>query len=127
MKGRFRIFRIGKRGTTMRNNALFALALIASAATVAPTVALAFEPETVSSIVRTADLDLSNDAGQRELDRRIVQAAREVCGEPSDVDLEGKNAVRHCREQTVATAAVQREQLLAAARAGTPILVASAR
>ena len=111
----------------MRNTALFALAIIASAATITPTVAQAFEPETVTSIVRTADLDLSNDTGQRELDRRIVQAAREVCGDPSDVDLEGKNAVRHCREQTIAQAAAQREQLLAAARVGSPILVASAR
>ena len=111
----------------MRNTALFALALIASAATVTPTVAAAVEAETVTSIVRTADLDLSNDAGQRELDRRIVQAAREVCGDPSDVDLEGKNAIRHCRADTIAQASSQREQLLAAAKSGTPILVASAR
>ena len=127
MNSRFRIFRIGKRGTTMRNTALFALALIASAATVTPTVAQAFEPETVTSIVRTADLDLSNDAGQRELDRRIVQAAREVCGDPSNVDLEGKNAVRQCRADTIAAASSQREQLLAAAQSGTPIRVASVR
>ena len=111
----------------MRNTALFALALMASAATVTPTVASAFEPETVTSIVRTADLDLSNEAGQRELDRRIVQAAREVCGEPSDVDLEGKNVVRQCRADTIAQASSQREQLLAAAKSGTPIRVASAR
>jgi UrcA family protein len=111
----------------MKNTALFTLALIASAATVTPTVAQAFEPVTVTSIVRTADLDLSNSDGQRELDRRIVQAAREVCGAASDVDLEGKNAVRQCRADTIAQAASQREQVLAAAKAGAPILVASAR
>ena len=111
----------------MRNTALFALALIASAATVTPTVAAAVEAETVTSIVRTADLDLSKDSGQQELDRRIVQAAREVCGDPSDVDLEGKNAVRQCRSDTIAQASSQREQLLAAAKSGTPIVVASAR
>jgi UrcA family protein len=111
----------------MRNTALFALALIASAITVTPTVAQAFEPVTVTSIVRTADLDLSNDSGQRELDRRIVRAAREVCGEASNVDLEGGNAVRQCREDTIALATSQREQLLAAARTGSPIVVASAR
>ena len=111
----------------MRNTALFALAIIASAATITPTVAQAFEPVTVSSIVRTADLDLSSSNGQRELDRRIVQAAREVCGEASDFDLEGKNAARHCVADTVAAATSQREQLLAAARSGSPILVASAR
>ena len=111
----------------MRNISLFALTLIASAATVTPTVAQAFEPVTVTSIVRTADLDLSSPAGQQELDRRIAFAVREVCGTASDVDLEGKNAVRHCREQTIAQAAVEREQMLAAAKSGTPILVASTR
>lgn len=111
----------------MRNTALFALALIASATTITPTVAQAFEPVTVTSIVRTADLDLSSPAGQQELDRRIVEAAREVCGTASDVDLEGKNAVRDCRQQTIAQASAQREQLLAAAKNGSPILVASAR
>ena len=111
----------------MRNTALFVAALIASATTITPTVAQAFEPVTVSSIVKTADLDLSSANGQQELDRRIVQAAREVCGEASNVDLEGKNAVRECRAETIAAAASQREQLLAAARSGSPILVASAR
>ena len=111
----------------MRKTALFALALIASAATLTPTASQAFEPVTATSIVRTADLDLSSDAGQRELDRRIVQAARDVCGEASNVDLEGKNEVRQCREETIAEAASQREQLLAAARSGSPIVVASAR
>lgn len=111
----------------MRNISLFALALIASAATVTPTVAQALEPETVSSIVRTADLDLSSASGQSELDRRIVQAARDVCGDASNVDLEGRNATRNCVANTVAAATSQREQLLAAAKTGAPILVASAR
>jgi UrcA family protein len=111
----------------MRTISLFALALIASAATITPIVAAAAEPVAATSIVRTADLDLTSPVGQQELDRRIALAAREVCGTASDVDLEGKNAVRHCREQTIAEAAAQREQLLASARAGTPILVASGR
>jgi UrcA family protein len=109
----------------MRTISLFALAIAASAATITPTVAA--EPETVSSVVRTIDLDLSSPFGQQELDKRIAVAAREVCGSASDADLEGKNAVRHCREETIAQAESQREQLLAAARAGMPILVASAR
>ncbi len=111
----------------MRNTAFFALALIASAATVTPTIANAFEPVTATSIVHTADLDLSSATGQQELDLRIAKAARDVCGSASDVDLEGKNAIRHCREETVAKAAAQREQLLAVAKSGSPILVASAR
>lgn len=111
----------------MRNIALFALALIASAATIAPTASQAFEPAAVTSVVQTADLNLATGSGQRELDRRIVRAAREVCGIASDSDLAGKNDVRQCRVETIAAAASQREQLLAAAKAGSPILVASAR
>lgn len=111
----------------MRNTALFALALIASAATIAPTVAQAYEPGAITSIIRTADLDLSKADGRLELQRRIVRAAYEVCGTASDVDLEGKNAVRQCREDTISQAGVQREKLFAAARAGRPIVVASAR
>jgi UrcA family protein len=110
----------------MRTIALITLAAIASAAVISPTAASA-EPVTATSIVQTADLNLSSNVGQRELDLRIAQAAREVCGTASDVDLEGKNAVRHCREQTIAQASSQREQLVAAAKSGTPILVASAR
>lgn len=104
---------------------MLAMAAIASAATIAPTVAA--EPVTVTSIVRTADLDLASPVGQRELDKRIAKAAREVCGSASIVDLEGSNDVRACRKATIAEAAAQREQLLAAARSGPPILVASAR
>ncbi len=107
----------------MKTIRLFALSAIASAATLTPT--LAAEPASVTSIVRTADLDLSSPAGQQQLDSRIARAAREVCGEASSADVEGKNAVRACRKQTIALAASQREQLLAAARANTPILVAS--
>jgi UrcA family protein len=110
----------------MKKVTLFALALTASA-TLAPAAADAFEPVTVSSTVKTADLDLSSADGQRELDHRIVQAAREVCGGASNTDLEGKNAARHCVTDTIAAATAQREQLLAAARTGVPIRVASAR
>lgn len=111
----------------MRKTALFALALIATATTVTPTVAQASDPATVSSIVQTADLDLASSDGRRELDRRIARAARDVCGVASDADLAGKNAVHECRTDTLAQVASQREQLLAAARTGAPIQIALAR
>ena len=98
----------------MTKTALFALSLIASAMTAAPAVA------------QTADLDLSTAEGQRKLDHRITRAAYDVCGEASDADLVGKNAVRQCRADTIAAAASQRQQLLAG-RSGAPIRVASAR
>ena len=109
----------------MKTTILFALAI--AAANFTPSAAAALEPATATSIVPTADLDLASLTGQRELDRRIVHAAREVCGEPSNIDLQGMNAARRCRAATIAAAVSQREQLLAAARSGSPILVASAR
>ena len=106
---------------------IIAASALATAALIKAVPALA-EPAPIEvSIVHTADLDLSSPAGQQKLDQRIAQAAREVCGTASPTDLEGYKGVRHCREQTVAAAVAQREQLLASVRAGTPIRVAAAR
>lgn len=104
----------------MTKLSLIALALISTAA--APAAA---QPATAVSIVQTADLDLSSVAGREALDRRIARAAIEVCGSASDVDLEGKNAVRHCREEVIAKASTQREQLLAAVDRGAVIAIAA--
>jgi UrcA family protein len=111
----------------MRTIALSVLALIFSVAAATPSAADALEPVVVTSVVDTADLDLSSANGQRQLDLRIIQAAREVCGGVSDADLRGKNAARQCVASTIAAAASKREHLLAAARAGQPIRVASTR
>lgn len=77
------------------------------------------------SIVRTADLNLATDAGRRALDIRLSQAAREVCGTASDVDLEGKNTVRACRDTVLADARARGEQL--AARGGSDAIILAAR
>lgn len=81
--------------------------------------------ETRISYVQTADLDLSSKDGQRTLDLRISQAAREVCGTPSDADLVGKNKARDCRHDVIARAAGERDALLAAAGRGATIAIAS--
>ena len=78
------------------------------------------------SLVRTADLDLASRNGQRQLDQRLANAAREVCGTASDVDIEGKNAVRKCRVDALAQAKSQREAL-AVAEPGAFIAVTAAR
>ena len=63
--------------------------LIAAAALKAvPALAEPVQPQNVS-VVQTADLDLSSEAGRRELNQRFVIAAYEVCGEASDIDLAG--------------------------------------
>ena len=90
--------------------------------------ALAQEPAAMNvSLVRTADLDLGSSDGQRRLDQRLASAAREVCGTASDVDLEGKNQVRKCRDATLAKAISQRDAVLAAVARGTTIAVTASR
>ena len=98
--------------------------LIASllAFTAAPV--LAEPPAPVSSAVQIADLDLSTEAGQRKLDRRLSIAAREVCGTASPADLEGQNDVNRCFKDTLARLADERDQRVAAA-SDRPIEVAA--
>jgi UrcA family protein len=100
------------------------IAFAASAALIKGAPALAEQtPSEVSvSIVHTADLDLSTDAGRRALDVRLSRAAREVCGEASDVDLAGKNNVRACRDSVLADA---RGQTVRLASRGGPIILAA--
>ena len=81
----------------------------------------------IVSVVRTADLDLGSSAGQRKLDLRLANAAREVCGTASDADIEGKNDVRQCREATLAKAKGQRNVVLAAAGRDASIAVTASR
>jgi UrcA family protein len=100
-------------------------ALLATAAVIKAESALAEPvPASVSvRIVRTADLDLSTDAGRRQLDQRLNVAGREVCGTVSDADLAGKNQARRCRHEVLAKGQAQRDVLLA----GEPIAVTAAR
>jgi UrcA family protein len=76
------------------------------------------------SVISTAGLDLSSAAGRAELDHRLVTAAYEVCGTPSDVDLVGKNQARACRADVLAKARAESQQL---ASRGSSIQIAAAR
>ena len=89
---------------------LLVLALLA-------TPALAGPPAPATSIVRTADLDLSSQAGQRALDRRLSIAVAEVCGAASVADLGGQNEVRRCRVATRQRVQSDRDGLLASSSA----------
>jgi UrcA family protein len=99
---------------------IFLATLLAFSAT--PT--LAEPPVIATSIVQTADLDLNTANGQRALDQRLAKAAKEVCGSASDVDVAGKNDVRRCRVETLASLSDDRDQRIAAA-SGSPIEVAA--
>lgn len=77
----------------------------------------------VVRVVTTADLDLSSEAGRTALDRRIGRAVIELCGQASDADLVGRNAVSECREEALAQAYQVRDQRLAL-RSAEPIQLA---
>ena len=117
----------------MKNNPYFialASALItAGALRAAPALAepASGEVQTYVSYVKTADLDLASQSGQRTLDRRVAQAAREVCGIASDSDLVGQNKARECREDAISKANGEREALLAAAKRGAAVAVIASR
>lgn len=97
---------------------------LASLLAFSATPALAEPPAIATTIVQTADLDLSSQAGQRALDHRLSQAVKDVCGIAFDVDLAGKNDVRRCRVETLASLSAERDQRIAAA-SGSPIKVAA--
>ena len=84
-------------------------------------------PQTYVSYVQTGDLDLSKASDQRTLDHRLAQAAREVCGDPSDVDLVGQNKARECRKDAIEKAGVKREALFAAAKREAVIAITASR
>jgi UrcA family protein len=83
------------------------------------------EPVQNVSVVPTADLNLSTDAGLKALDHRLVIAAYDVCGPASDADLAGKNAVRQCRARVLSKARSDAQQIANSTGSGS-ILVAAA-
>ena len=107
--------------------ALFSALLTALLLTATSAPAEAAPAATEQRLVPTADLDLSTPEGKRRLEQRLARAAREVCGVASDADLEGKNAIRECRRETLARAALQSEQMIASAARRDVIAVSAAR
>ena len=108
--------------------ALVSAVITAGALKAAPALAEApTQEQTYVSYVKTSDLDLASESGQRALDRRLAQAAREVCGVPSDVDLVGQNKARECRSEAIAQASSERDALLAAAKRGAVIAITASR
>jgi UrcA family protein len=108
---------------------LISAIITAGAIKAAPALAepVAPEAQTYVSYVHTSDIDLRSQQGQRVLDQRLAQAAREVCGTASDVDVKGKNQVRECRKDAIGRAGGEREALLAAAQRGATIAITAGR
>ena len=108
----------------MKQFSLFLAALLASAVTLSP--AIAAEPAAGIAVVNTADLDLGDARDVRTLDQRLTIAIVEACGEASNVDLAGRNAVRACRVEARAKVNATRNRLVQLAVRGSVTKFASA-
>ena len=74
-----------------------ALAMAAAAAFAVPAAATAAETTVTTAGVQYKDLDLTSEAGQKELQGRLDKAAREVCGMDED-NLGSRVRSRESRE-----------------------------
>lgn len=64
--------------------------------------------------VTYADLDLSAPAGRQRLETRVKQAIRQVCGSPSRLTLEERQARLNCEKSAMTRVAPQTEKAIAA-------------
>lgn len=99
----------------MRMFALPVLTLLvaASAALAQPTITVAGHARYPSVDVRTADLDLASEDGQRRLDARLWRAARQVCTMTQLRDLSESRFTDRCRADTLARARAARQAVIA--------------
>lgn len=88
--------------------------------------AIAADPAAGIAIVGTADLDLGTARDVRTLDRRLTNAIVEACGDVSNVDLAGRNAVRACRVDARARVDRERDRLVQLAARASRTTFASA-
>jgi UrcA family protein len=86
-----------------------AAALLPSAAAAAPILVEAAPSVRVSY----ADLDIGAPAGRQTLDKRIAGAAKQVCGDGFDVNLQTARAERRCISGAITSANRQVEDVLA--------------
>ena len=104
------------------NKLILIAALAAASSAVAP--AQGQSGDTRTARVAVANLDLGTPAGVKALDRRILQAAAELCGTPSAADPHGGRAYRRCVEEAIAAAAPARARSIAFRQGGRPLLAA---
>jgi UrcA family protein len=79
-----------------------------------PAAAQRAEPVT-TTVVRHADLDLTQPQHRDTLNRRVARAARAVCGAASPADLSGSIRTRQCRAEARARGMAQGDALAATA------------
>lgn len=81
--------------------------LLGSFATSAASPANAADVEVARVVVQYGDLNLDTDLGLRQLQRRLVAAAREACGQPDARNLQLANRARACVDQAMALAVAE--------------------
>jgi UrcA family protein len=113
--------RFPNRRPTMIKSLTFALAT-AAALIASPAVAQPADQVNVT-IVHTADIDLSTDAGRRALDQRLATAAHQLCDIASAVDLKALNAERDCRAAVLENGRAK-AQVVAARNSAEPLRLA---
>ena len=96
---------------SLRSIALAALACAAAtvsmtAATPASAADILVTPDVVAVSVSYADLNLASAAGRAQLDRRIANAARDICGSYQPLDLRMFSLTRACRADAIASARI---------------------
>ena len=103
---------------------LLAAALtISTAAAAAP----AFAQDTVSTTVRTSDLNLSTSVGEMLLERRIGATIDRMCGQADPREVAASLAVLGCRKSAWASARPQIAVDLAAAKTAAPAFRVASR
>lgn len=72
--------------------------------------------EAPQATVAYADLDLSTEAGQKTLDRRITGAVRKICGSQRSATLAERRAIQRCHSAAMNDANGKAEIVVARAR-----------
>lgn len=99
----------------VRSASIAMIAILSVAGAAVPALAQAVPTKEV----RTADLDLSSDAGVAKLNSRILRASRAVCGgRPEANNLAAIARFNACFAQAKAGASDKAERMVAAAQSG---------
>ena len=101
---------------SVRSSILAVAAVAAGLATLSLGAAPAVAGQLETVEVKYQDLNLAHASGQAILDRRISAAARRVCGEFLNIELEWRQMSRACQNDVIASAAPQRNALISGQR-----------
>lgn len=95
--------------------------LLTTMAVLSPPAPAHAKPEQVSRRVSYADLNLSTEAGQRQLQHRIGYAVRQICGEKRDVATSYELAMQSkCEKEARSSSRKQVADAISRATTGQP-------